>query len=488
MCSFAQYNMQFRNNMLPNSIAELFTNNFPYTPTAEQKILIEKLSEFIISTEQNKVFLVKGYAGTGKTTIVSVLVKIMPSLKLCSVLLAPTGRAAKVLSSYSGNPAYTIHKGIYKVSEDDSSYSVSLRENRSKNTIFIVDEASMIAGDTANPSQLFPASNLLGDLLTFVFSNENCSLIFVGDSAQLPPVGTDISPALDEKHLKRNFHLSVQSFELTEVVRQEEASGILANATHIRKLVYAPTFKHDFFETAGFKDVIRLDGSELEDAMNSAYCGSGDHESIIICRSNKRANLYNNEIRKRLLFREGDINAGDKIMIVKNNYFWISKKSKAGFIANGDIAEILRIRKIEQFTDEFTFADASIRLVDYPEEKDIDAKLLLNTLNSESPSLPNADFRKLFNAVAENYAHIPEKYKRFKLIYKDPYLNALQVKFAYAMTCHKTQGGQWEHVFVEQGYLTDEMVNREYLRWLYTAVTRSTMKLYLVNFNDRFFR
>ncbi|HNW90641.1 MAG TPA: AAA family ATPase [Bacteroidales bacterium] len=474
--------------MLSAEVAELFTKNFPYTPTSDQSILIEKLSEFIVSGEQNKLFLVKGYAGTGKTTMVSVLVKILPELKLNTVLLAPTGRAAKVLSSYSGEPAYTIHKGIYKINEDDSAWFVNLRENKSKNTIFIVDEASMIAGEMASPSQLFPASNLLEDLLTFVFSGENCSMIFVGDTAQLPPVGSDISPALNEEYLKSSFHLNTQSFELTEVVRQEEASGILANATHIRKLVNAPKFKNIFFETSGFKDVIRLNGSELEDALNTAYSGSGETESIMICRSNKRANLYNNEIRRRLLFREGDINAGDKIMIVKNNYFWISKKSKAGFIANGDIAEVLRIKKIEQFTEEFFFADATIRLIDYPEEKDIEVKLLLNTLTSESPSLSITDFRKLFQAVQENYMHIPEKNKRYRLIYNDPYMNALQIKFAYAMTCHKTQGGQWENVFVEQGYLTDEMVNKEYLRWLYTAVTRGTKKLYLVNFNEQFFR
>jgi len=470
------------------SVTELFSGSFPYTPTKDQKMLIEKLSGFIVSSEENKLFLVKGYAGTGKTTVVSTLVKILTKLKLNSVLLAPTGRAAKVFSSYAGVPAYTIHKGIYRVNEEDSNFVINIRENKSKNTIFIVDEASMIAGEAANPSQLFPASNLLEDLLTFVFSGENCSLVFVGDTAQLPPVGSTISPALNEKYLKSIFHLNAVSFELTEVVRQQESSGILANATHIRKLVNAGKIRHDFFETGRYKDVIRSNGPELEDAMNTAYSASGDTESIVICRSNKRANLFNNEIRRRLLFREGDINAGDKIMIVKNNYYWISKKSRAGFIANGDIAEILRIKKIEQFNDEFSFADATIRLLDYPEEKDFEAKLLLNTLSSESPSLPNADFRRLFNAVAENYAHIPEKFKRYKQIYNDPHLNALQIKFAYAMTCHKTQGGQWEQVFVEQGYLTDEMINTEYLRWLYTAVTRSTKKLYLVNFNDRFFR
>ncbi|MCK9613410.1 MAG: AAA family ATPase [Bacteroidales bacterium] len=457
-------------------------------PTSTQETAIEKLSGFIASEEKKRLFLLKGYAGTGKTSIVGVLVKILPQIGVDTYLMAPTGRAAKVLAAYSGHPAYTIHKGIYHVGDDESGFYITLRENKRKNTVFIVDEASMIAGDTAGKHELFPASNLLDDLLTYVYSGENCSLVMVGDTAQLPPVGTEISPAFNENLLSKSFFLNITSCELTEVVRQEETSGILANATHIRKIIHAPKFRKDFFETASYKDVIRISGTELEDALNTAYSAAGDTESIVICRSNKRANLYNNEIRKRLLFREGTINSGDKIMIVKNNYYWLSKKSKAGFIANGDIAEILRIRKLEQINDVFSFADATIRLVDYPEEKDIDVKLLLNTLSSELPSLPNSEFRNLFHAISENYSHIPEKNKRLKQIYNDPYINALQIKFAYAMTCHKTQGGQWQNVFVEQGYLTDEMVNREYLRWLYTAITRATGKLFLVNFHDRFYR
>jgi exodeoxyribonuclease-5 len=272
------------------------------------------------------------------------------------------------------------------------------------------------------------------------------------------------------------------------VVRQSEDSGILSNATHIRKLVQQTDIEHGFFSTHKFKDVFRINGDELEDMLNSAYSLSGDTETIIICRSNKRANLFNNEIRRRILFREGDINAGDKIMIVKNNYFWISKRSKAGFIANGDIAEILRIKNTELITDSYTFVDATIRLIDYPEEKDFDVKLLLNTLQMDAPSLSYEGYKKLYNEVAADYQHINDKHQRLKLMQANPYLNALQIKFAYAMTCHKTQGGQWENVFIEQGYLTDEMVNKEYLRWLYTAVTRATNKLYLVNFNEKFFR
>ncbi|MEI6122987.1 MAG: AAA family ATPase [Bacteroidota bacterium] len=474
--------------MILSKVVQLFTQNFAHVPTTDQQTVIEKLSSFVISTTENRIFLLKGYAGTGKTTIVGVLVKILPKLGLNSLLLAPTGRAAKVLASYSANHAYTIHKAIYKSNEDDSGYSLSLRENKTSNTIFIVDEASMIAGEMLANNSLFPSSNLLEDLLTFVFSGINCSIIFVGDTAQLPPIGTQISPALDEKFLKANFHIAIGNFELSKVFRQTEESGILANATHIRTLIYQSDITKNFFETKNFNDVIQISGSDLEDMLNTAYSASGDTETLVICRSNKRANLYNNEIRRRILYREGEINAGDKIMIVKNNYFWIAKKSKAGFIANGDIAEILRIKNIEVIENDFSFADATIRLIDYPEEKDIDVKLLLNTLNSESPSLSSLDFKKLYNVISNEYAHIPERYKQMKMIRNDPYLNALQIKFAYALTCHKTQGGQWENVFVEQGYLTDEMVNKEYMRWLYTAVTRATKKLYLVNFHERFFR
>ena len=474
--------------MTSAAVAQLFTTNFPHQPTSDQAKAIVKLSEFLTSKAENRIFMLKGYAGTGKTTLVSVLVQIVSSLGLRTVLLAPTGRAAKVLASYSGDRAYTIHKAIYKTNEDDSGYSLSLRENKSKNIIFVVDEASMIAGEMSVNNSLFPSSNLLEDLLTFVFSGINCSLIFVGDSAQLPPVGTEISPALNQEYLRTSFHVSTDLFELTEVVRQAEESGILANATYIRTLIHVEDISKNFFQTYGYKDVVSINGADLEDMLNTCYSNSDDNETIVICRSNKRANLYNNEIRRRILFREGEINAGDKIMIVKNNYFWISKKSKAGFIANGDIAEILRIKNIETFGDEFQFADATIRLLDYPEEKDFDVKLLLNTLTTESPAMSYTDFKKLYNLIANEYAHIPERYKRLNLIRNDPYLNALQIKFAYALTCHKTQGWQWQNVFVEQGYLTDDMINTEYMRWLYTAVTRATRKLYLVNFHERFFK
>jgi exodeoxyribonuclease V len=474
--------------LLAEEINKLLLESFTYTPTADQTVLLRKLSVFLKSEKNNKTFLLKGFAGTGKTTVVSVLVNILPKLKLDSMLLAPTGRAAKVLSSYSQQHALTIHKAIYKTNDGDSGFFLTLRENTHKNTVFIVDEASMIASETPEKHGLFPVSNILEDLLTYIFSGENCSLIFVGDTAQLPPVGTSLSMALNVDYLKTAYHLTIDSFELTEVVRQSEDSGILSNATRIRKLVQQEEIDYNFFTTYGFKDVSRINGDELEDSLNTAYSKSGDTETIVICRSNKRANLFNNEIRQRILYREGQINAGDKIMIVKNNYFWISKRSKAGFIANGDIAEILRIKNKEIVADQYNFADASIRLIDYPEEKDFDVKLLLDTLQMDAPSLSYDDYKKLYNEISDDYKHITDNYQRLKLMRANPYLNALQIKFAYAMTCHKTQGGQWENVFIEQGYLTDEMINKEYLRWLYTAVTRGTKNLYLVNFNERFFR
>ena len=471
-----------------NQIEQLLEESFSYPATSDQRILIGKLVQFLCSNHINKTFLLKGYAGTGKTTVVSTLVAVLPYLDLNAVLLAPTGRAAKVLSSYSHQNAITIHKAIYKTSDGESGFYMTLRENTYKNTIFIVDEASMIAAEKQEISGLFPTSNILEDLITFIFSGENCSLIFVGDTAQLPPFGTSLSFALDIEYLKAAFHLNIYGFELKEVVRQSENSGILSNATYIRRLIQQKKLYGGFFDIHGYNDIIRINGDELEDMINTAYSRSGDTETIVICRSNKRANQFNSEIRQRILFREGEINAGDKIMIVKNNYFWLSKRSKAGFIANGDIAEVLRIKNKEVVADNYDFVDATIRLVDYPEEKDIDVKLIMNTLHLDAPSLSYHDFKQLYNIIATDYQHITDKFRRIKLMQTDPYLNALQIKFAYAMTCQKTQGGQWENVFVEQGYLTDEMVNDDYLRWLYTAVTRATERLYLVNFNDRFFR
>lgn len=471
-----------------SDINGLFLKSMPHEPTGGQKELIERLSAFLASAKTNRTFLLKGFAGTGKTTIVSALVRVLEHYSTSYLLMAPTGRAAKVLSLYSGSKAFTIHKAIYKTADDGGGgFSMMLKTNTYKNAVFVVDEASMIPGNQSAKPELFPASGLLDDLMSYVFSGENCSLIFVGDTAQLPPVGASLSPALDGAFLRSSYHLTLGSFELKEVVRQQEASGILCNATLLRNKLQQGGEDFVQFNTEGFSDFVRINGSELEDAINTSYSNCGESESVIICRSNKRANLYNNEIRRRMLFREGNINAGDKLMIVKNNYYWISKKSRAGFIANGDIAEVLRIRKFDTLGEEFFFADAIIRLIDYPEEPELEVKLLLNTLDAESPSLSYMDFRKLFHLVSAEYDEIKDKAQRMKRIFNDPYLNALQIKFSYAITCHKAQGGQWEHVFVEQGYLTREMLNTEYYRWLYTALTRASSKLFLVNFNDEFF-
>jgi exodeoxyribonuclease-5 len=432
-------------------------------------------------------FVIKGYAGTGKTSIVSALVNVLPIVGKRSVLLAPTGRAAKVLAGYSGRPAYTIHKKIYRIKTGkEGNLNLSLQSNLHSNTIFLVDEASMVQDEYAsNEYSLFASRNLLEDLYEYIKRGNNCRLILIGDMAQLPPVGLNISPALDIDLLKARFELPVVSYEMTEVVRQEADSGILANATQIRNKITERISDPPYFSDHN-TDVIRITGNELEDALNTAYSGYGLEEAVVICRSNKRANIFNQEIRKRILFQENEISAGDLLMVVRNNYYWLPEDSFAGFIANGDIIEVLSIRKVEEIYG-FRFADITIRLVDYPEEKEIDTRILLETLHVESASLSWEVMSRLFNTIMEDYQDIPKKRTRIEKVRNNPYYNALQVKFSYALTCHKTQGGQWNIVFIDQGYITDKMLDAEYLRWLYTAVTRATEKLYLVNFNDNFF-
>lgn len=471
-----------KNRFIYSLIAE-----FPYTPTNSQHILINKLSNFLLEENQKSLFVLTGYAGTGKTTIVSLFVKHMMSLGKKSVLLAPTGRAAKVFSSYSEKHAFTIHKKIYfTATGSDGTVKLLLSENKHKNTIFIVDEASMIPDNSISKEwSLFSSRNLLEDLLNYIYSGENCKLILLGDTAQLPPVGATISPALDIKFLNRSYNLEIQTAELTDVVRQAIESGILANATNIRRKISTAKSVAKI-SVENFNDIVRITGDELEDLINTAYSISGLEETVIITRSNKRANNFNQEIRNRILFKENEIATGDLLMIVKNNYFWIDKESKPGFLANGDMIEILRILKFEELYG-FRFADVTVRLIDYPEEKDINLKLCLDTLMVDGPSLAQKDNQRLFDAILVDHEDIPSKRKRIENVKNSPYYNALQVKFGYALTCHKTQGGQWETVFVDQGYITKENINVEYYRWLYTAITRSTKKLYLLNFNDLFF-
>jgi ATP-dependent exoDNAse (exonuclease V) alpha subunit len=459
-------------------------NNFPFYPTKKQEILLKLLSIFTFEPKKESLFLLKGYAGTGKTTIISSFVNTLKFAGKKSVLLAPTGRAAKVISVYSKKPAFTIHKKIYfPKKQQNGGVSFVLQTNKHKNTIFIVDEASMIPDDNQQ-QQSFDATSLLDDLISYVNEGEDCKLLFIGDTAQLPPVKLAISPALDAEILKNQYLKEVKEIELDEVMRQHENSGILFNATQLRNLIQREENPFQFH--LKYPDIKRLeDGYDIEDAIMDAYNLNGVEDTTLIVRSNKRANEYNQQIRIQIRGQENLISAGDFIMVVKNNYFWLNETSAAGFIANGDICEVLRIFSIKEIYG-FTFAEVSIRMLDYPEMIPFDTVLILDTLTSESPSLTFEESNKLYQAVKEDYADETSNVKQFLAIKKNPYFNALQVKFSYAITCHKSQGGQWKTVFVEQPYLPDG-VSKEYYRWLYTAITRAQEKLYLIGFKDDFF-
>lgn len=466
------------------NIQGLIERHFGKTPTTQQREVFALLQKFLLSDDENQCFLLKGYAGTGKTTLISALVNVLPGIKLKSVLLAPTGRAAKVISNYSGKKAFTIHKKIYRkkfAASPDMNFV--LGENLMENAIFIVDEASMISDQVHDYSR----QSLLEDLIRYVYNGKNCKLMFVGDTAQLPPVGSDLSPALDKNLLASDFRLQVLSYELTDVVRQEKQSGILQNATQLRELIRKGKQTFPKFTIKGYRDIFRMTGEKLVEGLNYAYDKYGMENTIVICRSNKNANAYNQNIRNRILYREEEITGGDHIMVVRNNYFWLKPEDNSGdFIANGDIARVRKVRRVEEQYG-FRFAELVIELLDYPDQEPLTCKVMLDTLYSESPSLSAADNKRFFEAVMEDYQHIENKRMRMEEIKKDPYYNALQIKFAFAVTCHKAQGGQWPAVFIDQGYLTDEMLNTEFLRWLYTGVTRSNAELFLVNFNDQFF-
>lgn len=427
--------------------------------------------------------VIKGYAGTGKTNMVAALSKTLPSFKWKSVLLAPTGRAAKVLSNYSKKTAQTIHKKIFtKIPTYDGGVAFSLADNKHTNTIFIVDEASMIGLD--NPSSDSVYHSLLESLLEYVFSGVNCKLILVGDTAQLPPIGSSESPALSIDYLKASYNLLIKHIELKQVARQENASGILKNATHLRECI--TNFKDEFPKISLHKDVIRLSGEDLEDALNTAYSNYGYSDVLLVTRSNKRANLFNQAVRGRVRYMDEDLCSGDLMMVVKNNYFWVDEKSDAGFIANGDSLEIKKIIRRKELYG-FNFAECIVKLSDYENIPELSLNLLLDSINTEVPSLTKEQQQELFNNVMEDVADEPIKGLRMAYLRKNPYFNALQVKFNYAVTCHKAQGGQWPCVFIDQGYLTKEMLNVEYIRWLYTAFTRASEKVYLMNFSDEFF-
>ena len=459
--------------------------SFPFEPTEVQNVLLLQLSEFIFDKKKEGLFLLKGYAGTGKTTTISTVVKDLWKTGKKSVMLAPTGRAAKVISGYAGRQAFTIHKKIYHPRKaKNGGVNFVKQVNKHTNTFFIVDEASMISDATSN-SKLFDNGSLLDDLISYVYSGNGCKLILIGDTAQLPPVKLDISPALDADKLSFNYNKDVIELELSEVMRQHADSGILVNATNLRNQLTIDGF-YDFQFKLGYPDLIRLvDGYDIEDAITVAYDNDGVEDTAFIVRSNKRANQYNQQIRTKIRGQENEISTGDFVMVVKNNYFWLSDSSEAGFIANGDICEILEIRSIKELYG-FRFADVKIRMIDYKNQRPFDTVILLDTLTSETPSLSYEDSNRLYQEVSKDFEDEKSKYKKLLSIKKNKYFNALQVKFSYAMTCHKSQGGQWKTVFIEQPYLP-EGPNRDYLRWLYTAVTRAQEKLYLIGFKDDFF-
>ena len=469
--------------MINSHLSRQIRQNFPHTPTNEQLFALNILADFLLSANENSALLLKGYAGTGKTSLVGALVKTMSGLKQKSVLLAPTGRAAKVLSSYAGQQAFTIHKKIYRqdaFSNDLSAFHPS--DNLHKDTLFIVDEASMISNQGID-SHYFGSGRLLDDLIHYVYSGENCRLMLMGDTAQLPPVMQVESPALQADILK-GYNLQVDEILLTEVVRQDLNSGILYNATLLRDSLRNNRVEiYPKLTVKGFADIQMINGSELIEAISNAYSKDGLDDTIVISRSNKRANIYNNGIRNQILYREEELSTGDRLMIVKNNYFWTRNNKEIDFIANGEIVQVLRVRN-ESHVYGFRFCDVTVRFQDYDMELDI--KILLDTLQTEAPALPKELNDKLFYTILEDYQDISTKSGKMKKMKENPHYNVVQVKYAYAITCHKAQGGQWKNVFLDIGYMTEEMLGENFYRWLYTAMTRATDRLYLVNLPEEF--
>ena len=462
----------------------LLLNSFGMTPTEGQATVLRHLAAFLLSAKPNPTYILRGYAGTGKTSLVTTLVNTLPGIGMNYVLMAPTGRAAKVLGGYTKRYASTIHKKIYQIQAyPDGSLRMTRAQNKHKDTLFIVDESSMIGEERA-----FGTKSLLDDLLDYVFSGERCRLLLIGDTAQLPPVGNDDSPALDIGFLQSQFPLTIATYELTEVKRQALESGILSNATHLRELLLEDKSEYDLpLFDLHFDDTSRIDPETFEEMLYRAFDAEHSNDSVIVCKSNKRANLFNQAIRSRILNIEGEIATGDKLMIVKNNYFWADGNQKISFIANGDMAEIQKISHYEELYG-FRFADVELSFPDYPDAPNLDVKIILDTLNSESASLSEEDQKRLHQAIEEEYLDIPNRRERYKMMKQNPWFNALQVKFAYALTCHKTQGGQWKNVFVDSSLNLKEALEKEDLRWLYTAVTRAQERLYFVNFKEEFFK
>ena len=485
---------------ISDDLGALIRGNFAHEPTNEQELVVCKWEEFLLNRNSNTLFLLRGYAGTGKTSLVAALVKTMLQLKQPVMLLAPTGRAAKVFSAYADAPAYTIHKRIYRQKSIIDMDNFQTNINLHKHTLFIVDEASMISNEGLSGS-MFGTGRLLDDLMQYVYSCEGCRLMLVGDTAQLPPVGEEESPALS-RYVLEGYDLDVTEVNLTEVVRQERESGILWNATYLRRLMQDELYYEFPHLRTNFPDVCVMPGDELIEALEDSYHHCGMDQTIVVTRSNKRANIFNNGIRNRILDYEEELTTNDLVMVAKNNYYWTSLTPRSlqgereqnpnknssplpsegmgeAFIANGDVAVIRRFRNERQFYG-FRFADATLRFPDY-DNIELDVTVLLDTLQSEAPALTRQQQEQLFNAVWEDYPEIKDKRERMKRLRQDPYYNALQIKYAYAVTCHKAQGGQWQHVYIDQGYITEDMLTPDYFRWLYTALTRATEKIFLVN-------
>ncbi len=469
--------------MAPESLVSDISACFPFEPTPEQQEALQRMAGFLLSDHTHQLFLLKGYAGTGKTSLISALIRYLDDRHLDCLLMAPTGRAAKVLASYSGHPAYTIHKTIYRkavVSPENGGFE--LNYNKHKNAVFIVDEASMIANDSSE-NATFGTGHLLEDLLEFTYVGDNCKLILMGDTAQLPPVGRTLSPALDRSAL-RSLGMDVEDIELTTVLRQAVDSGILANATAIRDSIRFDRVKLFPQLTINTVDVIRLTGETFSDTLSASFDKVGMEECKVICVSNKRAVLFNKGIRSTVLYREDELNAGDCLLVAKNNYLWSEAYPEIPFIANGDLVEVVRMRKTYELYG-FRFADVEVRFPDYGWE--VEVRILLDALHAESPSLEPSRQEQLYQDVALEYApSCSSKAALYRALRKDPFLNALQIKYGYAFTCHKAQGGQWKHVYIDQGYVTEERMGLDYYRWLYTALTRATERVYLVNFRDEF--
>lgn len=469
--------------MLQSHIQSILEKNLGHSPTDDQIEVIAALSAYIVENSNDSIFMLTGYAGTGKTSLINAFVRTLDGFKFNSVLLAPTGRAAKVLSSYTGKQAYTIHKHIYRQrSSKDGQGRFDLDRNRQRETYFLVDEASMISNN-ANNQAIFGSGRLLDDLIEFVYSGRDCKLILVGDTAQLPPVGSTLSPALNPEDLSM-YGFGIKTANLKQVVRQSQASGILMNATDVRERVATERFTVPEFRLKDFNDIFKIGGDYLLEEIQIAYSGSGIDNTIIVVNSNRMANRYNQGIRNQILFREEDISSGDMVMVVKNNYFWTEEEEGIDFIANGDVAHIKKITGREERYG-YNFADMVLEFQDSKIE--LEVKVILETLWSDSASLSSEQNRQLFESVLEDYNHLTTKKKRYEGVRSDPWFNAMQIKFAYAVTCHKAQGGQWQSVFIDQGMFNRNDISIDYLRWLYTALTRATDKLYLVNFAEKFF-